>query len=279
MLQQSFERDGTSSFGINQILNFASHFSRSLDSLIERITSNENETLNDDELNSYKVVFETLANMINNIPNNKLKMKAADLIKRVVQSVDEVIQDKDANIKDKLETLAEDIKPLTTAPISTSTEGDSSNNELLKTRLAQTEKLLDENFASYAAAMEQMRLLTGKLAEIDLTVIHFKEILEMLTGKHFFYLERLRENWHKLVEFFSNFSAQIVTGFDEKLKSFIDIIRANLNYEQTEIDHIINERKNLLNKIERETTEIQAKITELIDERKRIYQKTICRIQ
>lgn len=336
--QGAVQNDGTQSFATDQTLNFASRFSQSLNSLIERLSSNENQTLNDNELNSYKVVFGTFANMINNIPNNKAKNKAAALIQRAVQLVDVAINDQNADIKDQLETLSNEIKPymaaeqLSTtnnAPISISGEGDSSKNELFKAqlaqaRLAQTEQRLDAHFAGHMAAMEQMRILTAKLAGLDITVIHFKEILSML-NEAFILLGRLRINWHKLVEFFANFSTQIITGFDEKLKSFLDTTRVNLDSEISEVDRIIilellngnsinlhhesytlytmartyfdvsktylmprlaglslmlssttnEQRQNLIHQLERDTTEVHTNITELINERKRIYQKTI----
>jgi gas vesicle protein len=190
--------------------------------------------------------------MINNIPNNKLKSKAAALVQRAIKLVDIAINNKTSNIVDKLETLANDIKPFmaaeqmsstNNAPISVSTEGDSSKNELLKTqlaqtRLAQTEQRLDEHFAGHTAVLEQMRILSAKLAGLDITVIHFKKILEMLR-EAFKLLGQLREKWHELVLFFKNFSAQVVTGFEEKLKSFLDTSRVTYDLESSEVDRII----------------------------------------
>lgn len=330
--------DGKQSFARDQTLNFASRFSQSLDSLIERLSSNEKDPIDNDELNGYKVIFGTFANMINNIPNNKAKKKASDLIQRAIQLVNTAINDENATITDELENLSDEIKPYTAAeqisnandaPISVSSESDSSKNELFKAQLAQVrlgqiEQRLDQQFSSHMAAMEQMRILSGKLANLDLTIIHFKEILEMLK-EAFILLGRLRQHWHQLVEFFTNFSAQIVAGFDEKLKTFLDTTRFTLDAEISDVDRIIvlellngnsinlhhesytlytmsrtyfdvskkylmprlaglqlmlaatnnDQRQNLLQQLERDTTEVQTNVTELINRRKQIYQKAI----
>ncbi|CAF1021089.1 unnamed protein product [Rotaria sordida] len=337
-IQQTSGNNGAESFANNQILNFASRFAQSLDSLIERISSSENQTLGEQEFQSFKVIFETFAKMINKIPNSKPKMKAAQLIQRAIDSVDEGINDKNSDIKNQLEVLADEVKPFIAAeqlssnnnvPISIPTKDDSSKNELLKAQLAQirlseTEKRLDQQYATYAAAMEQMRVLTAKLANLDLTVIHFKQILEMLR-EALRLLGLLRQHWHKLVEFFTNFSAQVTTGFDETLKTFLDTTRINIDLEKTEIDRILilellngnsinlyhesytlfmmartyfdvskqhlmprlaglslmltaendNERQRLLSELERNTLDVQANVTQLVNERKTIYKKII----
>ncbi|CAF2752566.1 unnamed protein product [Rotaria sp. Silwood2] len=336
--QQSSGNNGAGSFANNQIINFASRFAQSLDSLIERISSSENQTLDEKEFQSFKVIFGTFGKMINKIPSSKSKMKATQLIQRAIDSVDEAINDNNSDIKNELEELADEVKPFmaaeqlssnNNAPISVPTESDSSKNELLKAQLAQvrlseTEKRLDQQYATYAATMEQMRLFTAKLANLDLTVIHFKQILEMLR-EALRLLGLLRQHWHKLVEFFTNFSAQVATGFDETLKTFLDTTRVNIDLETTEVDRVLilellngnslnlyhesytlfimartyfdvskqylmprlaglslmltaendNERQRLLSELERNTLDVQANVTQIVNERKRIYRKII----
>ncbi|CAF3408733.1 unnamed protein product [Rotaria sp. Silwood1] len=337
-LQQTSGNNVAGSFANDQIINFASRFAQSLDSLIERISSSDNQTLDEKEFQSFQVIFGTFAKMINKIPNSKPKVKAAQLIQRAIDLIDEAVNDKNSDIKNELETLADEVKPFlaaeqissnNNAPIAISSEGDSSKNELLKAQLAQirlseTEKRLDQQYASYTAAMEQMRVLTAKLAHLDLTVIHFKQILEMLR-EALRLLGLLRQHWHKLVEFFTNFSAQVTTGFDETLKTFLDTTRVNIDLEKTEVDRILilellngdsinlyhesytlflmartyfdvskqylmprlaglslmltaendNERQKLLSELERNTLDVQANVTQLVTERKRIYKKII----
>ena len=80
--------------------------------LIQRISSNENQTSDNDELQIFKVVFETFAKMVDNTPNNKHKMKATKLIQRGIQIIEEAIMNEMSGIKRQLETLAIEIQPL-----------------------------------------------------------------------------------------------------------------------------------------------------------------------
>jgi hypothetical protein len=329
---------GTESLMNNQILNFASRFAQSLDSLIRRVSSNRNQTTDVNELKSFKIIFETFSKMMNNLPNDTIKTKVVKLIERATQLVDEAIANKGLNIKDQLKMIANEIIPFTTAeqvssinnaPVSTSKEDDLSKNELFKAQLAQvrlteTEKRLDAHFAGHIAVMEQVRALTAKLASVDLRIIDLKQILEMLR-EAFILLGRIRAQWHKLVEFFTKFSAQVAVGFDETFKSFLDTTRDSIDLEKNEVERTLvlellngsstslhhesytlfimsqtyydvskkylmpriaslslmltapndNERHRLLIQLEQNTLEIQANVTELINERKAIYQKVI----
>jgi hypothetical protein len=329
---------GAVAFANDQTVNFASHFAQSLNSLIERLPSNNNETINDNELKGFKVVFGTYAKLINNIPNNKAKEKASELVQRGVQVVDGAIENKGSDIKGQLETLANEVKPFmaaeqlsntNNAPISTSTEGDSSKNELFKAqltqvRLSETEKRLDEHYAGHIAALEQMRLITEKLSTLNLKVIDLKEVVEMLR-KALRLLGQLRQHWHKLVAFFTGLSAKVEAGFGEALKPFLDTTQVNIDLEATEIDRILilellndhsmglyhesytlyimsrtyfdvsskylmpriaglslmltadndDERHRLLSQLQRDTQQVQATVSELVNKRKRMYQKVI----
>lgn len=254
MNQGAGEKNPTESFGTDQVLTFTSRFADSLNELIEKLSANENKNIStqEKELKGYNVVFGAFKKMINGIPNNKIKKQSSGFIDRAIQLVNSAIKNKNATITDQLQALSEEIQPLTAAqqisstnnaPISASTEGDSSQNEVLKAKIAQTrlnqqEQRLDTYYAHHIAAMEQMRLLAGKLARINLDIIKYEEIIDMLV-KAFKLLSTLRKNWHDLVMFFTNFSAQVVTGFQEKLKSFLDTSRTNLDMETIEVDRTI----------------------------------------
>ncbi len=137
--------DGAASFGSGQIINFASRFAESLNSLIRIL--NKNQTQDDKQLQGYKVVFRSYKNMVDIMPANNLKIQATELIECAIELVDQTMKDKNAVITDQLEALAEELKPFMAAnqhsptnntPISVSGGGsDSSNNELFKAQLAQ----------------------------------------------------------------------------------------------------------------------------------------------
>ncbi|CAF1933958.1 unnamed protein product [Rotaria magnacalcarata] len=132
--QSMSEKHEAESLANNQILNFASCFAQSLDSLIERISSNESQTEHVNELQSFKAIFS-------------------------------------AGIKDQLEISVDEIKPLLVAeqfskhnhaPSSISTQGASSKNEVLIAQIVQVR--LGDQYVTYVAAMEQIRTLTRKIS-------------------------------------------------------------------------------------------------------------------
>jgi hypothetical protein len=251
-MQGSGSNDAVSTVANDQTINFAAHFGKSLNALIEKLSDDANQTINSDELRTFKVVFGSFSKMINIMPNNKAKQKASNLVQRAVKLVDSAMNNGNVSIKDKLETLAEEVEPFAaaeqlsptnTAPISASSEGDSSQNELLKAKIAQVrlseqEKRLDQQFAIQAAAMEQMRTITATLAKIDFTVINFEKILQMLK-EAFKLLGTLQKQWHYLVVFFTDFAAQVKTSFQEQVKSFIDTSRLGLETERSDVDRTI----------------------------------------
>ncbi|CAF4285126.1 unnamed protein product, partial [Rotaria magnacalcarata] len=89
--QSMSEKHEAESLANNQILNFASCFAQSLDSLIERISSNESQTEHVNELQSFKAIFRSYTKMINNISNDKNKIKTTKLVQCGIQLVDQVI--------------------------------------------------------------------------------------------------------------------------------------------------------------------------------------------
>ncbi|CAF1301709.1 unnamed protein product [Rotaria magnacalcarata] len=240
----------TNSFDNSQIFIFVSRFAQSLDSFIQNISSNVNQTADKNGLNTFKIVFGAYANMVDNAPYSNTKMKASQLIQRAIQSVDQALANPNFDIKTQFQNLANEARPFiaaeqlssnNNAPISIeSGSGDSSNNELFKAQLAQArlsqlEKISVEHHTSSLALMDQVRVLSAKLVEYQGRVVHLEEVVKMLReALHF--LGLLRKNWHTLVEFFTNFSSRVTVGFGETLKTFLDTLSLTNDPELIAVD-------------------------------------------
>jgi hypothetical protein len=235
-------------FARAQVINLASRFGESLNSLIQMLSKNENENKNK-ERRGYAIVFNAIKNIANATAQNDLKCKVIGLIERGITLVNMVIQYPNAAIKSKLELLAKEVKLFTIAqelsstnnrPISVSLRSDSSDNELLKARLAQErlsqqEKRLDAYYANHVAAMEQMRLLTTNLANLNLSNIPFTEIINMVQEELKLFGE-LKKNWDDLVLSFSSFYDQVARDFRLKFESFFGTTDSTLDTKESAID-------------------------------------------
>lgn len=247
------------------IINFASRFADSVNKLIQSLVKIPDETASENtnktssksasqarnakELAGFKVIFSSFKNMVNIFPQNELKTKANNLIDRGIALVDQATKDKNADITEELQTLANEIKPFLAAEQLNSNNpqafavpsvGDSSNNELFAARLAQEnlarqEQRVDAYYSNHVAAMEQIRQITEKLARLNIEEVHFTQIIEMLE-EAFELLAKIQKNWSDLVLFFSGFANQVVTGFGEKLKSFIGTASTQLDAESLQTD-------------------------------------------
>jgi F0F1-type ATP synthase membrane subunit b/b' len=122
-------------------------------------------------------------------------------------------------------------------PISVSLRSASSDNELLKARLAQERLSQEEKSrdALYAAMQEQIRLLATNLVNLNLSTIRFAEILEMLKEELKLFSE-LKKNWDDLVLSFSSFSDQVTTSFRLKFESFFGTTGSNLDTKVSATD-------------------------------------------
>ena len=253
-------------FGNSQIINFAARFGDSLNGLIQALDKTADETSTEDdnrtsskrtnlrrntkELESYKIIFNSYRKMVNIFPLNELKIKASSLIQRGIESVNQGISDKNADIIEQLKALSDELRPFLAAEqmnsnnaqsLAVATGGGSFNNELLKARLAEgnlarQEQRLDAYYANHLAAMEQIRQVTEKLARLNIEEVHFTQIIELLE-EAFELLAELQKNWSNLVLFFSGFANQVVSGFGEKLKSFVGTARDHqLDAESSDTD-------------------------------------------
>lgn len=252
-------------FASNQAINFVSSFLESLNRLIEIVSkpsnsasqTNTNQTASDsvdhigimDELKGYKRAFIGFDAMTSCLPQNDIKTRANGLIQRGIALIDRAINDRYADIVDELRTLVTNATPLwaagqtSTNPPSqnvVSTDGDSSRNEILKAKiakenLAREEERLDTQFANTMKTMEQIRIVSEKMARIDPELVDLKQIIEMLK-EAFDLIVELEKNWKNLVNFFTGFADQVTTGFSEKLNTFLGHTKDALSTEAAEVD-------------------------------------------
>ncbi len=278
-----------------ELINLVSRFGKSLNSSIQILSKNENQTTNNQELQAYKVI-------VNSIPQNNHTIQAADLIERAITLVD-------LAMKDELEILVDDIKSFIAA----------------QERLSQTERHFDIFSANHVPTMKQMHSLTAKSDFISAKNVRFENTIELLQ-RELQLLIYLKQNCiHDLLCFFVTVYYQVDRGFNGRLESFVSTTSGLLDSEQTEIDiklilevirsDLINlyqksylvfmlsrtyydasskyliprvsglssmlrntsedERKASINKLRQDTEEVQKKIQELIDQQKTEYKRAI----
>jgi hypothetical protein len=136
-----------------------------------------------------------------------------------------------------LEEIIDATSSTNNRPISVSLRSASSDDELLKARLAQ-ERLSQEKKsldAYYAAMQEQIRFLSTNLAHMNLSTIRFAEILKMLKEELKLFGE-LKKNWDDLVLSFSSFSDQVTTSFRLKFESFFGTTGSTLDTKVSATD-------------------------------------------
>ena len=252
--QSQGSKSGKQAYGIERVLNYVGNFAQSIRPLAGKL-SDDKKDVTSKELEGYKVVFQTFGKMLATLPDNPIKEKASALVQRASESIDARIEDENATIGDDLQAIANDVKPFiaaqqlsqsnTRALAADAGPTDSSQNELFNARLSQTrleqaEKRLDSYHSAYMAAMDQMRSLTAKIAELDHEVFDLKQVIEMLK-EAFILLGQLREQWFKIVQFFTDFSVQVGTGFKENVVPYLDTLRSGIADEETlEVDRKVN---------------------------------------
>ncbi len=228
------------SFATDQIIHLVSSFGQSLNSLIQILSKTEH----NQELQAYKIIFESYNYMINISAQNNLTTQAIKLIERAITLVDLAIKYPNASIKDQLESLADDVKPFiaaeelsssNNAPISVSSGSELLKIRLAQERLSQTEHRFNICYTNHAVAMKQMRVLTSKFAGLSLKNISIEKIMEMLEQIMKLFIEH-KKNWNDLVLSFSSFSDRVSTGFGEKLKLFVDTPSFSLDSEESATD-------------------------------------------
>lgn len=250
---------GSGSVITGQALTFGKLFSNSFSQVVPKIknilrngddyTSGSKNPL--EELEAYKVTFETFFSSMQSGKENPLKHRASALIKRGANLVDQVsshvkkslnngekIDPKiSKNLENDLDEVAEEAKPMAaaeamngaevpTAPTSGNGEGDSSQNEkfaaqLAVNRLRDAENRYDKIFEHLKQNQEELAMLMGKIARLDMTKIHYKELIELLREALRF-LARVREQWGQLVLFFAEVATKAELILSSTLTPFIN---------------------------------------------------------
>ncbi|CAF1232298.1 unnamed protein product [Rotaria sordida] len=243
---------GTGSVATGQALTFGKLFSNSLNQVAPRVKeilrtgANDNsESKNPlEELEAYKVTFETFLSSMQSGKESPLKQQAGGLIKRGVDLFEEVSnQVKNAvrsgekidpqvakDFENRVNELVQEAKPMAAAesmsgaevpaaPASERGSGDSSQNEkfaaqLAITRLRDAETRYDKIFEHLKQNQEDLAKLMGKIATLDMTQVNYKQLIELLR-EALRLLARVREQWGQLVLFFAEVATKaeiILTG-------------------------------------------------------------------
>jgi hypothetical protein len=242
---------GQGGVSMGQALSFGKLFSTSFGQVVPRLkeilslgvdgASGSNNPL--DELKAYKVTFETFLSSLQAGKDNPLKQQTSRLIERGIGLFEEVSEKVKGAISNagkvdprvagslnaRINELSDQAKPMEAAesangaevppaPVSADASGDSSQNEkfaaqLTMNRLRDAETRYDKIFEHLKQNQEELAKLMGKIATLDMTRIHYKELIELLR-EVLRLLARVREQWGQLVLFFAEVAtkAEIVLG-------------------------------------------------------------------
>ncbi|CAF1203477.1 unnamed protein product [Rotaria sordida] len=249
---------GDGSVATGQALTFGKLFSNSLNQVAPRVKeilrtgANDNsESKNPlEELEAYKVTFETFLSSMQSGKESPLKQQAGGLIKRGVDLFEEVSnQVKNAarsgekidpqvakDFENRVNELVQEAKPMAAAesmsgaevpaaPASEHGSGDSSQNEkfaaqLAITRLRDAETRYDKIFEHLKQNQEDLAKLMGKIATLDMTQVNYKQLIELLR-EALRLLARVREQWGQLVLFFAEVATKAEIILSGTLNPFI----------------------------------------------------------
>lgn len=239
----------TASFGFSQTIEVASRFS---DSLKEFQTLISTENPNAKKVAGFSVVCRVSREYLSTLPNNAAKAKVIGLIERserLVKKASENIKQKEINTEVHQEILTE-IEEIHNALLtfqsadqltdrtnvysgqsntqsadSAHEQGGSSDNEVLRARVAQQQLVgMRQRQDAYAAELsqllEQARLTSSKMLAVDLSTLNYQQIIVMLKDA-FELLDKLRQQWHHIVLFFQEMSERVKYMVEHSLRRFL----------------------------------------------------------
>jgi hypothetical protein len=260
-------------FGLSETFNMADKFSSTLQKFQNSIM---NKNKNIQEMEIYGTTFKMFREFIFDLPENLAKAQVIGLIQHSEQlaqtaianakqatpdnGTDTTVQSELAELIQKLATFqsGNQLADPKTASNVLSTVGrntghgadDSSQNEVLKAQIAQTtladmRRRQDEQAAEYLKLLDNMHKTNAKMISIDLTTVHYKEIIAMLR-EAFDLLSQVDEQWKKFVRFFSKMSIYITNMIKGPLKRFLQ-----MTSEGHELDYSL--RMDLINILKEDT--------------------------
>ena len=241
-----------------QTLTFARLFSDALNKAVPRVKQILNAGKNIsleiknpvEELNAFKIALNAFLGPLKSVKPSGLKKQAMGIIQRSVDLLSKVSKvTKEAIFTDKeippnvteefeseLDELTKEIKPLVAAETMSGAavpppsggsagSGDPDSNEkfaaqLSLNRLQSAESRYDKIFEQLKQNQQEMAKLMGKIASLDMTRIHYNEVLELLR-EALRLLSRIREQWGQLVLFFAEIAARVEITVGDTLGPFI----------------------------------------------------------
>ncbi|CAF1463715.1 unnamed protein product [Adineta steineri] len=249
------------SFGLQTTITMADKCAVTLQKFQNSYLNNDT---NIEQLESYCVTFKAFRECIVELPENSAKEQAIELIKRSEELAKTATanakqatssNETDTNLNDKLAELVQEFAKFQSAnqladPKTAShvlaTVGnsgshrasDSSQNEIFKAQIAQStltdmRRRQDEQAAEYLKLLDSMHKTNAKMTSLDLTTIHYNEIISMLR-EAFDLLSQVDEQWKKFVLFFTKMSIYITDMIKGPLKRFLQ-----LTGDSQELDHTL----------------------------------------
>ena len=235
------------SFGLGQTVATANNFYESLQ-LFQQVISNK--TIDPDKLTGLSIDFKAHRDLVEGLPNNAAKARVIRLMKRAERLAKNAAADakqiksskkNDNAVTREIKDIFKQLRPFLSANqkidekaasnnIANAGKGvghaaDSSQNELFIAQLAQnqlTEKRRRQNeqIAEHFKFIENMRNTSAKLMLIDLTTVHYKEIIVML-NESIYLLGKVHKQWNDFVLFFTEMAVHIENMIKNHLKRFL----------------------------------------------------------
>ncbi|CAF4699342.1 unnamed protein product [Rotaria socialis] len=190
------------------------------------------------DFGNYRIVFNTAKDLVKG--DGELSQKVGELLRSATDLTN--LEDVE-KIKSKLNGLISETKPLVAAnskgsdqapkldlspetPSQPSSSGGKYDNEKFKItmtldRLKQAEQRYDQIFSQLLEQQKEMKALMVKIAGLNMAKIRFEELIELMR-QAILLLGNIRQQWGRLVQFFSEISIRTRIATNETLVPFVN---------------------------------------------------------
>ncbi|CAF4204439.1 unnamed protein product, partial [Rotaria magnacalcarata] len=190
------------------------------------------------DFGNYRIVFNTAKDLVKG--DGELSQKVGGLLRSAIDLTN--LEDVE-KIKSTLHGLISELKPLVAANAKGSDQapkldlspetlsqpapsrGKQDNEQFKVTmtldRLKQAEQRYDQIFSQLLEQQKQMKALMVKIAGLDMAKIRFEELIELMR-QAILLLGNIRQQWGRLVQFFSEISIRTRIATNETLAPFVN---------------------------------------------------------
>ena len=246
-----------SSFALKQTVETANDFFKGLKEFQEALSSKSKDP---SVLNAFEIPFKAHREFITSLSSNSAKSKVIRLIERAERLVKKATTNAkrtksnnkiDQSVTKELEAIFKDLETIQTVhqqinqraasnTISNIGKGgngpaDSSQNEVLKAQISQNtmtemRRRQDAQTEEYLRLIDTLHKTNAKMMSIDLTTVHYKEIIVML-NESFVLLSQVHEQWNNFVLFFTQMAIHIDNMVKGPLRRFLSVATVGSNEE------------------------------------------------